>query len=178
MIAIKNCFNHDEIKLEDTPESEVKFADHPGIIKWVEMNLKIKKKLYIGAFYRQPDNELVHLKLLENSLKIIEEKMNKNPNSIIMLGGDFNAGFIDWENNTLKKVINDVQISNKKAHEKLLEILKEHPELTQHQMEPTRNDRTLDLFFTNQPNMVHNMQTMPGISDHDIPVADCKLYPS
>ena len=178
MIAIKNCYSHDEIKLDDNIESDVNFADHPGIIKWVEMDLKGKKKLYIGVYYRQPNNELEHLKCLEKSLKLIEEKVNNNPNSIVILGGDFNAGFIDWETNTLKTDINDKQISNKRAHEKLLEILKDYPELTQHQMEPTRKDRTLDLFFTNQPNMVQSMQTLAGISDHDIPVADCKLFPS
>ena len=87
-----------------------------------------------------------------------------------MLGGDFNAGYIDWDNNMIKP--NDKMA----VHEKLLEIIADN-DLTQ-QVEPTRHGRTLDLFLTNYPNIVQGMHTLPGISDHNIPVADCDINPS
>ena len=33
---------------------------------------------------------------------------------------------------------------------------------------PTRNENTLDLFFTNRPSLVRYCTGAPGISDHDI----------
>jgi hypothetical protein len=171
IIAIKKCYNHDEIELTDNPDSEIKFIDYPGVVQWVEVSLNNKKKMYVGVFYRQPDHKTEQLKCLENSLKIIKNKMKTNPNSILILGGDFNAGDIDWENHLINK-------NNKMpVHEELLKIIADN-DLTQHQMEPTRLGRTLDLFLTNCPNIVQNMHTLPGISDHDIPVADCNINPS
>ncbi len=41
-----------------------------------------------------------------------------NPNSIIMLVGDFNAGSIDWENYVIKSNANNIVV-----HERILEII-------------------------------------------------------
>ncbi len=41
MIAIKNSYNHDEMKLHGIPESEIKFEDKPRVVQWFEVNLKI-----------------------------------------------------------------------------------------------------------------------------------------
>ncbi len=54
-----------------------------------------------------------------------------------MLGGDFNVGHVDWENYLIKA-----------EHQKQQEIIADNV-LTQHQIEPTRLDRKLDLFPTN-----------------------------
>ncbi len=40
-------------------------------------------------------------------------------------------------------------------------------------MEPPRQDRILDQFLTNRPDIVENMHTLSGISDYDIPIVDC-----
>ncbi len=37
---MKNSYNHDEIKMHDNPESKIKFEDIPGVVKWIEVNLK------------------------------------------------------------------------------------------------------------------------------------------
>ncbi len=57
-------------------------------------------------------------------------------------------------------------------HEKLLEIIADN-ELTQHQMEPTKLGRILDLFFTKWPKITENIHTLSATLDHDIPKIDC-----
>ena len=96
--------------------------------------------MYVGVFYRQPNYKTEQLKCLENSLNIIKDKLKTNPNSIIMLGGDFNAGDIDWENHLIKPNTDKMAV-----HECLLKIIADN-DLTQHQLEPTRFGNTLDLF--------------------------------
>ena len=145
--------------------------DIDGEIIWAEIQLQSRKKMYAGAFYRPPDHTAEQLEALDQSLNIIMEKTRNNPDSTIIMGGDFNAKDINWDT---------MQINNKSdkptMHNRLLEILEEH-HLVQHQLEPTRENNILDLFCTNKPGIVKNMHTIPGISDHDIPLADCDIKP-
>ena len=46
------------------------------------------------------------------------------------------------------------------------------------QREPTRGQNLLDLFCCNKPSLVKSITSIPGISDHNIVLADCKLKPS
>ena len=59
----------------------------------------------------------------------------------------------------------------------LLSILSEAG-LKQMQREPTRGQNPLDLFCCNKPSLVKSITSIPGISDHNIVLADCKLKPS
>ena len=45
------------------------------------------------------------------------------------------------------------------------------------QEEPTRQDNTLDLYFTTNPSLVKNCATVPGLSDHAIVVVDSDTKP-
>ena len=92
-----------------------------------------------------------------------------NPNNTILLGGDFICKNINWENYTVLP-----GSDQKAARSKLLEILAKN-DLSQQQREPTRLENILDLFCTNAPGLVKNMSTLPGISDHAIPIADCAI---
>ena len=49
---------------------------------------------------------------------------------------------------------------------------------TQLQREPTRETKLLDLFFTNKPTLVKTVSAIPGISDHEIVLADCNIKPT
>ena len=42
---------------------------------------------------------------------------------------------------------------------------------------PTRGQNILDLFFTTNPTLVHNVSIQPGLSDHDIVLAEIKSRP-
>ena len=43
------------------------------------------------------------------------------------------------------------------------------------QRESTREKNVLDLFFTNKPGLVKSVHAIPGLSDHDIVMADCSI---
>jgi hypothetical protein len=45
------------------------------------------------------------------------------------------------------------------------------------QQESTRQDNTLDLYFTTNPSLVKNCATIPGLSDHAIVVVDSDTKP-
>ena len=72
----------------------------------------------------------------------------------VLVGGDFNCGDIEWSH---MQVPHGVQ--KRQSQQQLLDIIGEHC-LTQVVNIPTRNDKTLDLLFTNAPS--------PGKADHDI----------
>ena len=161
LIAIKSTFTHQEVPMDSVD----------GEVLWIEILLQNKNKMYAGSYYRPPDQSTDRIEALNDSLNIIMEKTRNNPSSTILLGGDFNARDIDWETLSI-----DANSDKKLLHARLLEILDEH-HLTQHQLEPTREGKVLDLFCTNKPSLVKSMHTIPGISDHDIPTADCTISP-
>ena len=86
---------------------------------------------------------------------------NRNAHVLI---GDFNCGDIEWSH---MKVPQGVQ--KRQSQQQLLDIIGEHC-LTQVVDIPTRNDKTLDLLFTNFPSPVNRVKGMPpiGKADHDI----------
>jgi len=161
LIAIKNNAN--------CPSELVEIKDNTGEVLWIKIRINKLKTTYAGVFYRQPDAKVEQLDALSHSLNMITNLCKNNQNTTILLGGDFNCKDINWENNTISPESNQ-----KAANTKLLEILADHG-LTQHQSEPTRLESVLDLFCTNTPGLVKSMTTIPGISDHAIPVADCDI---
>ena len=42
---------------------------------------------------------------------------------------------------------------------------------------PTRGQNILDLFFTTNPTLVHKVSVLPGLSDHDIVIAEVNSRP-
>ena len=109
-------------------------------------------------------NSLLNLK---QSVTNVKEKSRDKP---LFLAGDFNLSHIDWENKNIKP-------GGKSAHsQELLEIAEEF-EMEQMQMNPTRENNNLDLFFTSHPSLVKSVNTIPGISDHDMVVIDIELKP-
>ena len=88
------------------------------------------------------------------------------------MGGDFNLGAIDWENEPVPPSSRDAGPCRD-----LIEILNDH-HLTQLQREPTRGEALLDLYCTNRPTLVKSITTVPNISDHDgAIVADTDIIP-
>ena len=50
-----------------------------------------------------------------------------------------------------------------------------HHGLMQINLQPTRNNHILDIFLTNRPFSVSNIQILPGISDHEAVCVECLL---
>ena len=104
-----------------------------------------------------------------NTIENLDTVLNSlDTDSPIILSGDFNAGDIDWECNF------NPGSDRKDLCERLIETLDEH-HIEQLQREPTRQGALLDLYCTNRPGLVTSIDTVPGISDHDIVVVDTKI---
>ena len=130
-------------------------------IVWCKMNIIGCRTLYLGSFYRPPDKiDNDYLEEFNSSLS----RIMSNGNAHVLIGGDFNCGDIEWSH---MKVPQGVQ--KRQSQQQLLDIIGEHC-LTQVVDIPTRNDKTLDLLFTNFPSPVNRVKGMPpiGKADHDI----------
>ena len=163
MIITKECYKIVDADITVQNENES---------VWAIITLKDLSKLVISSFYRPPDKGIQPLVELEMELAQISEKFKNNPKTTLILGDDFNAGGINWDLCTV-----DHDTSNRTLKEKLLSILSEAG-LKQMQREPTRGQNLLDLFCCNKPSLVKSITSIPGISDHNIVLADCKLKPS
>ena len=87
---------------------------------WAIITLKDLSKLVVGSFYRPPDRGIQPLLDLEIELAQISEKFRNNPKTTLILGGDFNAGGINWDLCTV-----DHDATNRPLKEKLISILDE-----------------------------------------------------
>ena len=114
--------------------------------------------LFIAPPPDKIDNE--YLEEFNSSLS----RIMSNRNAHVLVGGDFNCGDIEWSH---MQVPHGVQ--KRHSQKQLLDIIGEHC-LTQVVNIPTRNDKTLDLLFTNAPSPVNRVKGMPpiGKADHDI----------
>ena len=89
----------------------------------------------------------------------------------LIIGGDFNTPNIDWSIPALSG-----KVTNTAVHQALLDVTSDHGfEQMQHQ--PTRGENVLDLLFTNNPSLVNHCGVIPGISDHEMVVADQEIKP-
>ena len=133
---------------------------------WAKISQVGQKDLLIGSYYRSPSSDLDHLDKLSSSLTRVS-----NSNSNIWLSGDFNVPHIEWETESISP-----QCQNRPIHKKLLDITSSSS-LTQVVNKATRNENTLDLFFTNNPSLINRVETLPGMSDHDIVYVESESTP-
>ena len=149
---------------------EVEMVVVSAEVIWVKIILQNCNPLYVGSFYRQPSQRSTEqLDELEKSLNYISNLTKNNPNPTLFLGGDFNLGDINWDDLSI--------FTNSPVRgvcEKLLDILHNF-HLEQHQREDTRENQLLDLFCSNKPSQVKSCNTIPGLSDHEVIIADCLI---
>ena len=127
---------------------------------WCRIIDKYKKHYTIGCFYDPPsDSEL----RLSEFLSVLEEKA-LSQNSKIIVGGDFNLPDIDWEN-----ILSVVGGRNRNKSDLLVNVINSCG-MEQMVKVPTRvtehASNILDLILTNVPQIVNNVTTCSGISDH------------
>ena len=147
MIVTKDCYTITDLVLQTTPRNETELV-------WATITLKDHSKLVVGSFYRLPNKGVSPI---------------LDPKTTLILGCDFNAGGIDWENGLVPD-----DSPNRLLKEKLIEVISETG-LQQMQREPTRGQNLLDLFCCNKPSLVKVCISILGISDHSIVLADCDL---
>ena len=144
---VKSCYISQEVPCDPNCENI-----------WVEIMSQQKRKLLLSVFHRQPNGSTDQLLSFENST--VNNKIGMSPNTITMIGGDFNCGAVDWETLSVNPGSH-----TKTAHETLLNIVDDH-HLTQVVHEETRQSRTLDLFLVTHPGWVKSTNVIPGMSDH------------
>ena len=136
-------------------------------IEWTKVKMKNNKDLYLSSFY-MPHRNMNDIKNLDSSLKKLSES---NKSKHILLAGDFNCPDIDWNTLTVRPNAPDREIQKS-----LIELSIEHG-LTQVHSQPTRQENVLDLVFTDNPSLIKNSQSIPGISDHAMVVTDSDVKP-
>ena len=100
---------------------------------WGKLSLKDKSDLYIGCFYRHPNEYTpTQVENLQQDLWHSEALTRNNDRASLILGGDFNARDIDWNTHTVKP-----ESTIKPVCEKVLSLFGDF-NLDQFQREPTR----------------------------------------
>jgi hypothetical protein len=106
-----------------------------------ELTISNARKCQICAYYRPHPNDDISLEPLSQSLS----RINPSSKSVIVVGGDFNLGHMDWQ--TLSVFPGK---PNQKQHQQFLDIINDNS-LTQVVNKTTRKDKTLDHIFNKLP---------------------------
>jgi len=88
------------------------------------------------------------------------------PDTVLILGGDFNCPGIDWGSGDLTESY--ISVSFRES----LIVLSQDFLLEQIVTEPTRLGNILDLCFISHPSYVCHSNTVPRLSDHDAVIVD------
>lgn len=136
----------------------------------VRLQLTREKSIIIGPYYRPPNTTC------EDNARMAVAEMSKvrsdNPKSDFWLTGDFNLPDIDWPG-TLS--VNSHLYPSKMSAE-YTNIPGDCG--VQHLVNtPTRGDKILDLFFTNNPSFVQRCKVIPGVGDHEAVLIDSLIQP-
>ena len=155
LIAIKSIINH-EI-LDSDPRLEAQF---------LKVSTVDKTPLIIASVYRPPNRDIEYMELMCNT---IESIVINNRNAVLWIGGDLNLPDIVWPSCSVTGKQYPHSLS-----ERFLEMLNTCG-LEQIVREPTRQNRTLDLFLTNRPTLVNRCSTIPGLGDHEAVCTDTSV---
>ncbi|KAG1684579.1 hypothetical protein GQR58_009384 [Nymphon striatum] len=125
---------------------------------WIKIESANQKPLYLASFYRPPGNNVDPLDAIEKSLDTLQSD-GSFPR--LILTGDLNLPDINWTNAT---VTGNPQYGTA-LNKRFLGIVEDHA-LSQHVTFPTRQESILDLVITSHPDLVDNITSTEGISDH------------
>ena len=122
----------------------------------------------VAAVYRPPGCKNTDILSFENSLKFLQEKLNaseaENVFTEFLIMGDFNFPGIKWGGHS----INENDNATSKLENMLFTFMDKNL-LSQYVTQPTRGRNILDLFLTNNPNLVLQTQSeKTPLSDHNV----------
>ena len=122
--------------------------------------------------YRPPGTKLKEFNTILNKLQDLFKQLAK-PNPTLILTGDFNFPFVKWKrlpNNSCSweyKANTNATTDEKQQFEKLINLCNNQCMLQMIE-EPTREENTLDLIFTNEINIATTIEVnKTKLSDHD-----------
>ena len=127
---------------------------------WVKLSTPKQKPLYLCSLYRIPNSDSRSILSLSVSLQKLHQMV---PSPRILLAGDLNLPSVTWSDGS---TINPCPIYGHGINQLFLDTINEYG-LEQLITQPTRGNNILDLVFSTQPNIISNLQIIPGISDHE-----------
>ena len=139
-----------------------------GEMNWVKIKLQNMKKSLCRSRNKKDTQELKN-KQTNKTLDKLTQDGAKNVD--VILGGDFNCPGINWDNNTVSPTANDREVQ-----QSVIDITASNLS-TQIHDQPTRGSNILDVIFTSNASLVKSPSSIPGISDHDMVVADFDIKP-
>lgn len=128
------------------------------------IRLQNGKGVVVGSYYRPPGTSYEQFLTLSEYLETIKGDQ-------ILIGGDFNLPHINWSCNEPRYT------AGGRLYSTFFDILDSYA-FKQYVHEASRNDGTghvLDLLLCNRPDIVSNVHVLPGVSDHNIVVADVNV---
>lgn len=136
--------------------SEIEIETSEVETVWCRMKTPDRGTLAIGSFYRPPGASMENIRVLDSVLASL-------PDDRIILAGDFNMPNLKWDENGAEETRSTFgDITSRYG-------------LQQYVFTATRGDNILDLLFCNDPAIVREVCTLPGISDHKIVTAKFSL---
>lgn len=139
---------------------------------WIRLSLRGNDRLLIGCVYRSPNSSERNN---QDLIQMLTEVCNKGDFTHLLICGDFNLPDINWRNTS-------VTAGPESVSSMFLECTRDCF-LWQHVTKPThkrgqQNANILDLVFTNEQNMVDNIEHCAplGKSHHDILIWKLNCY--
>ena len=110
------------------------------------------------------------LLLLQSTLYNLQQSL-VSPN--IIIGGDFNLPSVTWSDDGAS--ITPSPTYGRELNDLFLDLIND-ANLEQMVQQPTRQKNILDLVLSSHPDMISNVDVVPGMSDHEIIVFDINLH--
>ena len=156
--AVKSDINHEVLQLDPKLEACIIKIQTPG-----------SSPVIIASVYRPPNRDIEYMNLLCDSFESIAQRYK---NAVLWIGGDLNLPDISWSSHSIEGSQYPRRVS-----ERFLEMVYTCS-LEQSVQEPTRLDKTLDLFLTNRPTLVNRCCVIPGLGDHEAVCIDTSVKAS
>ena len=146
---------------------EIDLCENSAEFVWAKIIVCGQEPILAGCFYRtNREHTTAQIEVPEKTLTHVQDNHNPNGKYTVLLGGDFNVTYINWETFTISSECNI-----RKMYDKLLDIIDKNG-MQQLQHQPTCCGSVWDLFFTSKPSLIKDITVIPGISDHDAVVVD------
>ena len=157
-------------------KNHLTFVEEPSFhgnaeMVWVKICRKKSKPIYVCSFYRPPDNSYESLLELKDILTTIHES-SVPPE--ILLAGDFNLPDLRFEDGI--GYVNPNPTYGYDTNSLFVEIVNDYG-FEQFVSQPTRDNHLLDLILSTNPDIIKNVQVVPGISDHKAITCQLVLSP-
>ena len=152
-------------------ETQLMIADQVESCEIVAVTIENLNVINI-VVYRPPDTCYNDFAKVMNKIEVLLSEMD-TPEPTAIITGDFNSPFIEWKRNEKgactwkKKTPDNGSADEQKQFNKMMEVMNKY-HLVQTVEEKTRKNNTLDLVFTNNVDIITQIDVTGTImSDHD-----------